>query len=149
VTGWPAVVTALSTLTIAVAVLALILAMVVVLRRVSALSSSMTRVVDALERDARPALESVRHTAEEANRLGVAIRTEVEGFAGTSQRLRGRVERASRALEDRFNDLATLLDVLQDELEDTVLDLAAVMRTTRRGTGLFRAARRVILGRKR
>jgi uncharacterized protein YoxC len=143
------VVTALSTLVIALVVVGLVVAMLIVLRRVTALSASMTRVLETVERDARPTIESVRRTAEEANRLGVAIRTEVEGFAGTSQRLRDRVERTSRALEERFSDLETLLDILQDEVEETALDLAAVMRTTRRGAGLFRAARRVILGRKR
>jgi len=149
VTGWPSVVTALSTLVIALVVVGLVLAMLILLRRVTALSASMTRVLETVERDARPTIESVRRTAEEANRLGVAIRTEVEGFAGTSRRLRDRVERTSRALEERFSDLETLLDILQDEVEETVLDLAAVMRTTRRGAGLFQAARRVILGRKR
>lgn len=148
-TGWPSVVTALSTLVIALVVVGLVVAMLIMLRRVTALSASMTRVLETVERDARPTIESVRRTAEEANRLGVAIRTEVEGFAGTSQRLRDRVERTSQALEERFSDLETLLDILQDEVEETVLDLAAVMRTTRRGAGLFRAARRVILGRKR
>ena len=148
-TGWPSVVTALSTLVIALVVVGLVLAMLILLRRVTALSASMTRVLETVERDARPTIESVRRTAEEANRLGVAIRTEVEGFAGTSRRLRDRVERTSRALEERFSDLETLLDILQDEVEETVLDLAAVMRTTRRGAGLFQAARRVILGRKR
>jgi uncharacterized protein YoxC len=143
------VVTALSTLVIAVAVVGLILAMVIVLRRLSTLSASMMRVVDTVEHDARPTIESVRRTAEEASRLSVAIRTEVEGFAGTSKRLRDRVERTGRALEERFSDLETLLEILQDEVEETVLDLTAVMRTTRRGTGLFQAARRLILGRKR
>jgi hypothetical protein len=52
-------------------------------------------------------------------------------------------------LEERFSDLETLLEILQDEVEETVLDLTAVMRTTRRGTGLLQAARRLILGRKR
>ena len=147
--GWPAVLTALSTAVIAVAVLVLMAGMVIVLRRLSALSASMTRVMETVDRDARPALESVRRTAEEASRLGVAIRAEVEGFTGTSKRLRDRVERTSSALEERFIELETLLDILQDEVEETVLDLAAVMRTTRRGTGLFQAAKRVILGRKR
>jgi len=149
VTGWPAVLTAVSTFVIAAAVLALMVALVIVLRRLSTLSAGLTRLVETVDRDAHPAIESVRRTAEEANRLVVAIRSEVEGFAGTSKRLRDRVERTSSALEERFSDLETLLDVLQDELEDTVLDLAAVMRTTRRGAGLLQAARRVILGRKR
>ena len=149
VTGWPAVLTALSTAVIALALLVLMGAMVVVLRRLSALSGSMMRLVETVDRDARPAIESVRRTAEEAGRLGVAIRGEVEGLTGTSKRLRQRAERISGSLEERFVEFETLLDVLQDELEDTVLDVAALMRTTRRGAGIFKAARRMILGRKR
>jgi uncharacterized protein YoxC len=149
VTAWPAVLTAVSTAVIALALLVLMGAMAVVLRRLSALSGSMTRVVETVDRDARPAIEAVRRTAEEASRLGVAIRGEVEGLTGTSKRLRQRVERISGSLEERFVEFETLLDVLQDELEDTVLDVAALMRTTRRGAWIFRAARRMILGRKR
>jgi len=149
VAGWPAVVTAVATAVIALMVALLMLAMLVVLRRLSALSTSISRVVETVDRDARPAIESVRRTAEEASRLGVAIRAEVEGLAGTSKRFRDRVERTSAALEERFIEFETLLDVLQDELEETVLDVAAVLRTARRGAGIFQAARRMILGRKR
>lgn len=148
-TGWPAVLTAISTAVIALAVLVLMGAMTVVLRRLSALSASMMRLVETLDRDARPAIESVRRTAEEAGRLGTAIRGELEGLTGTSKRLRQRVERISGSLEERFVEFETLLDVLQDELEDTVLDVAALLRTTRRGAGVFKAAKRMFLGRKR
>jgi hypothetical protein len=42
-----------------------------------------------------------------------------------------------------------LLDVLHEEVEETVLDVAALLRTTRRGSGVARALKRVVLGRRK
>ncbi len=148
-TGWTAVLTALSTAVMAVAVLAFSLALAFTLRRMMELSRNVERLVETLDRDARPALDAVRRTADEASRMAILVRDEVEGFTGTSKQLRSRIERTAGALEERFVEFETLLDLLQDEVEDTVLDVAAAMRTARRGTGLLRSVRRAFLRRGR
>jgi uncharacterized protein YoxC len=148
VTEWPLVIIAIATSLIALAVLMMLLGILGALRQLGQLSERMTRVVESLDRDARPTLESVRRTAEDAGAVVQNIRDEVRALGGTSKDLRIRVERTAAALEDRFVEFDTLLDVLQDELEGTVLDVAALLRTTRRGTGLLRGFRRV-LGRRR
>lgn len=147
-TGWTAVVTAIAVAVAAVALVVLVLGGVVLFRRLDALTRSVTGLVEGLDRDARPALDSVRRTADEASRVAVVIRSEAEGYAGTSRRLRGRVERFADSLEERLLELETLLDVLQEELEATVLDVAAVLRTTRRGSGVLHALKRAVLGRR-
>ena len=48
-----------------------------------------------------------------------------------------------------FNQFDALIDVLQYEVEETALDIAAAMRTTRRGTTVLRAMKRAFLGRGR
>jgi uncharacterized protein YoxC len=148
VTGWPLIVIAISTAIMALAVLAMLVGILGALRHVGQLSERMTRVVESLDRDARPAIESVRRTADDAGQMVHTIRDEVQALSGTSRDLRQRVERTAASLEERFVEFDTLLDILQDELEDTVLDVAALLRTTRRGTGLLRGFRRVI-GRRR
>jgi hypothetical protein len=80
--------------------------------------------------------------------VAVVIREEVQGLSGTSREIRERVERTAARLEERFIEFDTLLDVLQEELEETVLDVAALLRTTRRGAGLLRGVRRVLGGRR-
>jgi len=148
VTGWPAVVTALATAVLAGSVLVLMIGLVAALRQMNTLTARLTHLMENLDRDARPTLEAVRRTVDDAGRVAVVVRDEVAAVVGTSKRLRERAERTATALEERFLELETLLDVLQEELEDTVLDVAALLRTTRRGSGLFRAAKRAFLGRR-
>lgn len=149
VTGWAAVLTAVSTAVMAIAVVVFVVALVSSMRRMIDLSKSVERLVDTLDRDARPALQAVRRTADEASRLAILVRDEVDGITGTSKNLRGRIERTTKSLEERFIEFETLLDLLQDEVEETALDVAAALRTTRRGAGLFRTMRRVFKRRKR
>ncbi len=147
-TGWPAVVTALATAVLAGSVLVLMVGLVAALHRMNTLTERLTRLMENLDRDARPTLDAVRRTVDDAGRVAVVVRDEVAAVVGTSKRLRERAERTATALEERFLELETLLDVLQEELEETVLDVAALLRTTRRGSGLFRAAKRAFLGRR-
>jgi uncharacterized protein YoxC len=141
-------VTAVSVSVIAVALVGLIAALLLLLRRLMAVSDRVERLVTTFERDARPSLESVRRTADEASKVAGVVRAEVEAYAGTSRRMRGRVERFADSLEERLLEFETLLDVLQEELEATVLDVAAVLRTTRRGSGVLQAVKRAVLGRR-
>ena len=90
----------------------------------------------------------MKRTADETSRVALTIRDEVQALSGTSRDVRERIQRTAASLEERFVEFDTLLDILHDEVEDTVLDVAAVLRTTRRGTGLLRGFRRVF-GRRR
>jgi uncharacterized protein YoxC len=148
VNSWPIVVIALSSAVVAVAVLVVLVGLLGTLRQFARLSGRLETLMDGVDRDARPALDSVRRTADDASRMMQSVRDEVVALSGTSKDVRTRVERTAASLEERFMEFDTLLDVLQDELEDTVLDVAALLRTTRRGTGLMRGLRRV-LGRRR
>jgi hypothetical protein len=149
VTGWAEVVTALSTAILALAVVIYVVAHVLILRRLGSLSGGVRRLLETLDRDARPALESVRRTADEVSRVAILARSEAEAIAGTSKQIRKRVGRTAKAAEDRFIEFETLLDLLQDEVEDTVLDVAAALKTTRRGAGIFRTMKRTLLRRRR
>ena len=147
-TGWPAVVIALSTAVIAIAALGVLVGTLGAVRQMTNLTARLAKILESFERDAHPALDSVRRTADEAFRVSQMVRDEVHGVSATSKQVRKRLERTAASLEDRFIEFDTLLDVLHDELEGTVLDVAAVLRTTRRGGKLLRRVRRVI-GRRR
>ena len=84
---------------------------------------------------AGPAVSDVRQ-------LVGSIRTEVEGLVGTSHELRGRIVRATDAAEARLADLDALFEVVQEEVETTVLDVAATVRSVRRGLSLLEWGRR-------
>lgn len=147
-TGWPLVVIAIATSAMALGVLVILVGMLGTLRQLGQLSERMTRLLESVDRDARPVLDSVRRTADETSRVAQTIREEVVALGGASRDVRERVQRTAAALEERFVEFDTLLDILHNEVEDAVLDVAALLRTTRRGAGLMRGLRRVF-GRRR
>jgi uncharacterized protein YoxC len=146
---WPAVVTAVSTAVIAVVMLGVLVVILALVGHMKRVTKAAAKFVDTLERSAQPAIESVRSTIEQANRVVQSVGKEVEGFVDTSHDLRDRVHRAADAAEERLVDLEALLDVIQDELEETVLDVGAALRTTRRGSSILRSMKRAFLGRGR
>lgn len=147
--SWAEVLIAVSVSLIALVMLATAIAQLLLLRRLVQTVPALERLLDTLDRDARPALQSARTAADEATRIAVAVRGEVDNLVGTSKDVRQRVQRAVRAAEDRLLELEDILDILQDEVEETVLSVAGTLRATRRGASVFAAMKRAFLGGRR
>jgi uncharacterized protein YoxC len=127
---WVAVVAGIS-----LAILALSAIVIAVATVVGALGlRAFLRVLNDL---AGPAVSDVRQ-------LVAAIRTEAEHLVGTSRDLRGRIVNAADAAEARLADLDALFEVVQEEVETTVLDVAATVRSVRRGLSLLEWGRRTL-----
>ena len=146
---WPEVVTAISTAVIAILLALPAVASFFLFRELRRAVRTLERFGDTLEKEVVPAVQSARGVVEQASQVAVTVRTEVEGMAETSRDLRARVKRAADATEERLADLETLLDVLYEEVEDTALDVAAALRTTRRGASVFSAMKRAFFRRSR
>ena len=140
--GWTAVVVALALSVIAIVAVIFLVAQIQYLKELQRLAARFEALLTTLDRDARPALNSLRSTAEEGNRLVTLVRAEAEALADTTRGLRSRVEGAADRLGERFAEFETLADLLQDEVEETVLDVAAALRTTRRGAGILGTMKR-------
>ena len=77
-------------------------------------------------------------------RLVGTIRSEAESVVGTSRELRERILKAADAAQTRLADLDALFEVVQEEVESTVLDAAASVRMVRRGLSLVDWGRRAL-----
>jgi methyl-accepting chemotaxis protein len=137
--GWAETVTALSTALIAVMLSVVCVVLILLLR-------TLTKTFN---KDGKPAIESFRAMVDDATAVVGTVKGEVEGLADTSKGIRKRAERAAASIEDRLRDIETLVDVVQEEVEDTALDVAAALRTTRRGGKLFKRMKRALLRRGR
>jgi methyl-accepting chemotaxis protein len=137
--GWAETVTALSTALIAVMLSVVCVVLILLLR-------TLTKTFN---KDGKPAIESFRAMVDDATAVVGTVKGEVEGLADTSKGIRKRAERAATSIEDRLRDIETLVDVVQEEVEDTALDVAAALRTTRRGGKLFKRMKRALLRRGR
>jgi uncharacterized protein YoxC len=132
---WVAVVTGISLAILALAAITIALASVV---GVLALRTFL-RV---LQQVAGPAVSDARQ-------LVATIRTEAEAVAGTSRDLRNRIVRAADAAEARLADVDALFEVVQEEVEATALDVAATVRTVRRGISALEWGRRALKRRRK
>jgi uncharacterized protein YoxC len=146
---WAEVLTAISTAIIALVVLAVGVMLLALQRDVRALMRTVDRTVDHLDRDARPALDSARKLVDDASQLVSTVRSETDGIVHSSKDVRKRLEQLINRTEDRLHDLDALIDVVQTEVEETALDVAAALRTTRRGASVFRSMKRAFLKRGR
>jgi uncharacterized protein YoxC len=147
--GWAEVVTAISTAIIAVAVILAGITVVMTLNEFRTLAQSVQRVAELLERDARPTLDSARRLVDDVQHVVSSVRREADDIVDSSQDVRERMQRLLQRTEERLQDLDALIDVVQYEVEETALDVAAALRTTRRGATVFRAMKRAFLGRGR
>jgi hypothetical protein len=132
---WVAVVTALSLAVVALAAIVIAVSSVVAALGVRAFLSTLREL-------AVPAVGDVRQ-------LVAAIRTEAESLVGTSRELRERIVRAADAAENRLADLDALFEVVQTEVESTVLDVAATVRLVRRGLSVVDWGRRALKRRRK
>lgn len=146
---WATAVTAISTAVIAVVVTISAVVVVRALIELNRLGRAVRTQLERLEYEARPALDSARTIARDAERLVASVRSEVDGFTGVSQDVRQRLTRAAEAVEERLRDIESVVDMVQYEVEETALDVAAALRTTRRSASVLRAMKRAIMGRGR
>jgi len=132
---WVGVVSALSLAIIALA--ALIGAAAVI-----AAALGVRAAIKALRNVAGPAIADVRQ-------LIGSIKTEADALVDTSRDIRHRIVRAADAAEERLTDLDALAEVMQEELEETALDAAAMLQNVRRGLSLWKWSRKMLKGKKR
>jgi len=81
--------------------------------------------------------------------LSLLVRQEAGAFAHAGRRLRRQVVKGADRIQSKLEDLETLYDVVHEEVEDTALDVAAVLRSVRQGNGVLGRIRRLLVSRRR
>ena len=145
--GWVGPTVAISLAFIALCFLGIAAAVATAALRLSGEAKKLAAVVSGLQDDAAQALKAVRRLTEQAQDLMVVVRNEAGAFAQTSRRVRRKLVRGVDRVEEKLADLETLYDLVHGEVEDTALDVAATLRSVRRGNGMLGRVRRLVAGR--
>jgi hypothetical protein len=106
---------------------------------------AVAKVVKDLEDDLTVAIKGVRQLTGQTHDLLSLVRQEAGAFVQTGRRLRRQVIKGAERIQTRMEDLETLYDVVHEEVEDTALDVAAVLRSVRRGNGVLSRIRRLLV----
>ena len=129
----------------AVAVIVLGIGMIFLALTVRRFRQSLDTMDEALKtvgRDARPVLDRARAVGENLNFIVMSVRREVDRVGDTIASANERLEEALEAAEARVQDLTVLIDVVQGEVEDTVLSATSALRGLRTGARLLRRSRK-------
>lgn len=143
--GWVGPTVAISLAVLALSFLAMAVAVAVAAFRLAGEVKKVGTMVEGLQDDIGRTLKGVRSLTEQAQDIMVLVRHEAGAFAQTARRLRRKTVRAVDRIEAKLEDLETLYDVVHDEIEGTALDLAAGLRSLRRGNGVLGKVRRILV----
>jgi uncharacterized protein YoxC len=142
---WVGPTVAISLAVLALSFLGMAIAVAIAALRVAKQVKKVGGLVDGLQDDIARTLKSVHNLAEQAQEVMVLVRHEAGAFAQTARGLRRKTVRAVDRIEAKLQDLETLYDVIHEEIEDSALDVAAALRSLRRGNGMLGRVRRILV----
>jgi hypothetical protein len=146
---WVGPTVAVSLVVIAVSILAGAAVVAVAALRVSGETRKLSTMIQGYQEDIGQALAGVRRLSDQGQDLLVLLRQEVGAFTQTSRRIRRKLVRGVDSVEAKLADLETLYDLVHEEVEDTALDVAAALRTSRQGNGMLGRVRRLLVPSRR
>jgi uncharacterized protein YoxC len=142
---WVGPTVAISLAVLALSFLGMTIAVAIAALRVAGQAKRVGALLDGLQEDIARTLKGVGSLTEQAQEVMVLVRHEAGAFAQTGRRLRRKTVRAVDRIEAKLEDLETLYDVIHDEVEGSALDLAAALRSLRRGNGMLGRVRRILV----
>jgi hypothetical protein len=146
---WVGPTVAISLVVIAVAILAGAVVVAVGALRISGETRKLSTMIQGYQEDIGQGLAGMRRLADQGQDLLVLLRQEVGSFTQASRRIRRKLVRGVDRVEAKLADLETLYDLVHDEVEDTALDVAAALRTSRQGNGMLGRVRRLLVPSRR
>jgi len=117
-----------------------LIAMAVTALALKRVIEQLQETIDRLAADAKPLLHQATRTTEEARDLVKRVRTEAERLAEATGAVSERLLDVSEAAGERLDQVNALLDVLQEEVQETALSAAATVRGMRVGAVALGAA---------
>lgn len=146
---WAGVVIAISLAIIALCYLGLVTMALKTIQETVDHSRALGQELTQLRQELTPALRALQRLGTQGAEMVDLAHGEAHELIRTSQRMRYDVERGMKRARERLADFEAVVDVVQEEVEETALDLTAALRTVRTGTGVIGRLRRLILPRRR
>jgi hypothetical protein len=146
---WVGPTVAISLVVIAVTVVGVAAVQAYTALRLVGEARKLSAMIRGYQEDVAQTIAGARRLADQGQDLLVLVRQEIGAFTQTSRRIRRKLVRGVDNVEAKLADLETLYDLVHEEVEDTALDVAAALRTSREGNGMLGRVRRMIVPSRR
>ena len=146
---WVGPTVAISLVVIAVSILGAAAALAYAALRIMGETRKLSVMIQGYQEDVAQTLAGARRLSDQGQDMLVLVRQEIGAFTQTSRRIRRKLVRGVDNIEAKLTDLETLYELVHEEVEDTALDVAAALRTSREGNGMLGRVRRLIVPSRR
>jgi hypothetical protein len=143
--AWVGPTVAISLLIIALCVLGMVLGAIIALREGIERGQSLAKEIAELRRELSPTLQAMARLGKEGADLADLAKDEVREIVFSAKRLRKDVEKGVRRTQQRLADFEAVVEVVQEELEETALDVTTALHTVRTGGGMLGQLRRMVM----
>lgn len=147
--GWIGPTVALSLVVIALCFLGIVAGISLAIREAAARSQSLANELAELRRELSPTLQALNRFGKDGAEVAGLAKEEVREIVLMTRRLRKDMERGLQRTRRRLADFEAVVEVVQDEFEETALDVTTAMRTVRGGAGMLAQLRRLVMPRRR
>lgn len=143
--AWVGPAMAISLAVMAAALVALVGGILFTLAKLQRPLERLNELLGGVQGDVAETLANVRRVSEQTQDVLAVVRQEAGSFAQAGRRIRRQVLRGADRIQARLEDLESLYEVVHAEVEDTALDVAAALRSSRQGDGMLGRVRRMIV----
>lgn len=147
--GWVGPTVAISLVLIALCFLVIAAAVALAMREAIERGQSLARELAELRKELTPTLKALNRLGEGGAEVVELAQEEVREIVHVSRQLRRDVEKTVHRTRQRLADFEAVVEVVQEEVEETALDFGAALRTVRTGSGMIGQLRRLVLPRRR
>jgi hypothetical protein len=147
--GWVGPTVALSLVLIAIAVVVVSVMVIIALKAARDSGESVAHEVSQLRADLAPTLTAVKRLGEKGFDVAEMAQAEAKEIIDTTRRIRYDVERGVNRAKGRLADFEATIEVIQEEIDATVVDVTTALASARTGIGMIGRLRRLVRPRRR
>jgi hypothetical protein len=147
--GWIGPAVAGSLIVIALCYLIIGAVVIIAIKETAEQSKALGRELADLRADLAPTLDAVRRMGEKGFQVAELAEMEAKEIVATTRKVRQDLERGIARAKDRLADFDATVEVVQQEIDATVVEVGAALESARAGVGMIAQLRRVVRPRRR
>jgi len=147
--GWVGPAVAISLMLIAAAYVVIGFVVLFAAKEAVEHSKILGREVASLRADLAPTLDAVRRLGEKGVAVADMAENEVKEIVTAARQIRTDVQRGVERAKGRLADFEATVEVVQEEIDATVVEIGTALETARAGVGMIGQLRRLIRPRRR
>jgi len=147
--GWVGPAVAISLMLIAAAYVVIGFVVLFAAKEAVEHSKILGREVASLRADLAPTLDAVRRLGEKGVAVADMAENEVKDIVTAARQIRTDVQRGVERAKGRLADFEATIEVVQEEIDATVVEIGTALETARAGVGMIGQLRRLIRPRRR